>query len=408
MLAPDAAELLLPEGSHLIHLGPSKTGTTSIQNALRANADELLRHGVVYPGDDAKAESAVTAMLDAAKMAPRFVAQRERFDADLAAADGRRVCISNELLARSKSAQAERLVAAWGGERPHILMAVRRFDRYLPSEWQQNVKQNEALGYGDYLELVLRGGAPSTDERWHSAWESHQTHRVVERWAAAAGGLENVTVMVVSESDRGRLTTIFETMLGLPAGTLDEAPRNRSLSYQETELIRLWRKEFSRNDASRTDQHRFVRRAGWRLMAQPQSPNAAKMPPLPLTYRAEVQEFTEQRIAGLKRLQAQGLRIVGDLEELRVPDSAFVDGEASDLATFEAEDVQRLLQGIAEAIKVEDRTTRREQRKKVKQLQRQIKRLKQRLANRPATPTPGPLARVGGRLDRGLAKLRRS
>ena len=38
--------IVLPEGTILLHIGPHKTGTTSLQNSVRANRDEILRQGV--------------------------------------------------------------------------------------------------------------------------------------------------------------------------------------------------------------------------------------------------------------------------------------------------------------------------------------------------------------------------
>ncbi|MBB2893816.1 hypothetical protein [Flexivirga oryzae] len=45
---PHDHELLLPEGSLLLHIGPSKTGSTAIQIAFDQVRDQLGQYGVGY------------------------------------------------------------------------------------------------------------------------------------------------------------------------------------------------------------------------------------------------------------------------------------------------------------------------------------------------------------------------
>jgi len=58
--APDA--LLLPAGTRLVHIGPSKTGTTSLQAALWAGREAMLAQGVRHAGRTRNPASAVRAV----------------------------------------------------------------------------------------------------------------------------------------------------------------------------------------------------------------------------------------------------------------------------------------------------------------------------------------------------------
>ena len=49
--------IVLPEGTILLHIGPHKTGTTSLQNSVRANRDEILRQGVYYGAPEGRLAS---------------------------------------------------------------------------------------------------------------------------------------------------------------------------------------------------------------------------------------------------------------------------------------------------------------------------------------------------------------
>ena len=59
---PDGERLLLPEGTRLVHIGPHKTGTTSLQAALYAARPALLEQGVRHVGKTRNPASAVRAV----------------------------------------------------------------------------------------------------------------------------------------------------------------------------------------------------------------------------------------------------------------------------------------------------------------------------------------------------------
>ena len=50
-------------------------------------------------------------------------------------------------------------------------------------------------------------------------WRRHRHDELVTRWATAAGA-QNLTVIVVDDSDRLMLPRTFESLLGLPNGFL--------------------------------------------------------------------------------------------------------------------------------------------------------------------------------------------
>jgi len=55
--------LRLPEGARLLHIGPQKTGTTSLQAAMHARRDDLARHGVVYAGKGMRPRAPIWALI---------------------------------------------------------------------------------------------------------------------------------------------------------------------------------------------------------------------------------------------------------------------------------------------------------------------------------------------------------
>ncbi len=343
----------LPERTRLLHLGPTKTGSTTLQFALFARQAELAEHGVCYPGSRAKQQRPLAHLLDwqlRRGTKPPDPEEYELVERQIAAAGDRRVVLSSERLGRASGEEARRVVEHYGAEHPHVVAVARRYDRYLPSEWQQNVKQLETRSYDAWLRLVL--GPPRPDDYgWRFVWTAHDTVGLAQRWGELVGW-ENLTILVADEDDRSALFTAFERLLGLPLGFLAEAPvprTNRSYGYEEIELLRRWNKAFAVRGVSSEAKVALVRQAARRLERLPTVDRPSPLPLLPVWSRAAVTELSERRIEGLRHLQTKGLRVVGDLERLRVPDAAFGEGEAQGLSRFSGDEVDRLLTAIAES-----------------------------------------------------------
>src|SRR5699024_12572636 len=53
----------LPERTRLLHIGPMKTGTSALQTAARDRRQQLLDHGVRYPGNRTNHRTEMGALL---------------------------------------------------------------------------------------------------------------------------------------------------------------------------------------------------------------------------------------------------------------------------------------------------------------------------------------------------------
>ncbi len=378
-MAPKADSLLLPEGTNLIHLGPTKTGSTHLQHALFARQAELLQRGICYPGTRAKQQYPIAHAMGwgTTRHDQQAVAVESEIVArQLAEAAGQQVCLSYERLARAQDAEIPRLVERFGGDRPHVVAVARRYDRYLPSEWQQNVKQMETRSYQEWLELIL-GPPQPTDYDWNFVWRAHDTGLLAARWGEQVG-LENMTVVVGSETDHGSLMHVFEGLLGLPEGFISEARvkrSNQSHSYDQIELFRRLNRAFGPDLPPRVHL-RLVRYISHRFGEIQAREHASKIPALPEWARGPVVERSERRIEQLRTLEQQGLRIVGDLDDLRVPEGAFAGHEVAELGGFASEDVDDLLSALAKRIRRDVRRVDNSAQKQAR-LEKQLKKLRQ-------------------------------
>lgn len=240
-------DLLLPPHTRLFHIGPHKTGTTALQGAAHARREELLEHGVRYPGRTFNHRVAVNAfmgrgfgwMVDGEKSTPapsykKWQALKDEMERD----HERRFLFGHEY---ASSAEEEHIVG-WAkdlGPSLHVVITLRAYSRMLPSLWQETLKRNAGrMGYEKWLRNVLRPeevGLPGRKVRFDHSY-------LISRWAQELGP-ERVTVVALDPADHAFVFHAFEDMLGLPremlasANPADQAI-NRSMSTPEAELFR--------------------------------------------------------------------------------------------------------------------------------------------------------------------------
>ncbi|MEU5316406.1 hypothetical protein AB0G67_06725 [Streptomyces sp. NPDC021056] len=312
-VANDGVITPLPAGTRLLHIGPHKTGTTSIQGALFAVKDRLGGYGVDWPAATRHPmEAVLAACARPGMMGDAGPSEKQWLQlVDKARGAGRRTSvISSEFFADAPDdATVARIVEQLGRESAHILVTLRPLARIMPSQWQQYVQNGLRMGYEDWLEHMLRK-APY-DKPNPSFWHRHRHDRLVERWARAAGP-ERVTVVVVDDRDRGGLMRTFESLLGLPADLLQEVPdaANRSLTLAETEMLRNLNKEFRGNDLPEELYSKLVRHGAVMHMKNACSPTAQDVKISTPQWAVEAAAEIGARMA--RRIGTMGVRVLGD------------------------------------------------------------------------------------------------
>ena len=228
----------LPERAVLLHVGPHKTGTTSVQYAFHLARPALAEHGVRYAGSRRHSVEAAQAVRGVRpKVSHRHGVRqwRELVDESRTAADAR-VVISSEWLSEATPEAIGAIVEDLGADRVHVVVTLRPLASILPSQWQQYVQGGVTLAYDEWLDAVLRHPELRITT---SFWQRHLHDQLVGRWAEVVGS-DRVTVIVADDHDPGFVLRAFETLLGLPEQTLllHEDRSNRSLTWPEIEVIR--------------------------------------------------------------------------------------------------------------------------------------------------------------------------
>lgn len=344
--------MLLPAGSCLLHIGPYKTGSTALQEAMHQHRSELRELGVVYPGQGRRPERAGKAVLGRqmrGRDAPPLSGWL-KIAAEVAEAADYRVCLSTEDFCSASARQARRIVADLGRDRVHVVAVARRLDKLVPSQWQERVKSHRAHSYHRWLRAVLEGEGSGFEHRVF--WASHDIPAMIARWAPIVGP-QRFHVIVTDDSDRGWLSDVFEQMLGLPQGMLRLARSlNPSLSNSGTELVRRlnevslaqrWPDEVYYNVIQRGLMSAMV--AGRR------SPVDGRIPPPPAWAHARISKVAAAQIDQIRSL---GVSVIGDLDRLRIPDLDAQEGaqaESDDDGTPETISIDAAVRAVAGTVR---------------------------------------------------------
>lgn len=371
--------IALPPGVRLVHIGPHKTGTTALQRALHHSRSELHEQGVHYAYPTLQAYRPAISLTGRRGRRGGPVSDPADWDAlvdEVRAAGDMRVVVSSESFANAETADIARLRDDLGADRLHVVRMVRRYDRLAPSQWQQGLLNGRRVSLDRFCAKLLQ-----PDSQF---WRRHGFATLTRHWADVVGP-ENVSVVVVDESDPRWLLHVFERMLELRDGTLPLPTEraNRSLSLAEAETLRQVNLAIAEQGWSDRVFHRYVREgasAGFKRLA---ADAEAGRPQLPREVHEMLREVTGHHVQELLGL---GVRVVGDVDLLRIPPWAEVghDGGSSEPVSVSPAAVASAAAGV------------------VRMAEEPVP-----LDGKPAPSTADGTARDGGRLRRALPVRRR-
>jgi hypothetical protein len=309
----------LPEGAVLLHIGPYKTGSTAIQQALFDRRDALAEHGVLYPGRWRRLFREGHALM---QWSPRGrpvppVSVWDDFAAGIRERTDVRVCLSTEDFGRIRDARkSHKVIEDLGADRLHVIAVARAYHRLMPSHWQERVKSHERRTYDAWLRELLEGD--DSQEVPRSFWTSHDVEYMASRWLDVLPP-ERFTLVVTDDSDRDVLPRTFERMLGLPTGLLAPAEStNASLSMNAVEVLRRVNEEFAERGWSDRDYVGLVQDGMVRALQDAgRGAGDTPVPPLPGWARPLVAARSQRRVEVIERL---GIDVVGDPASLLLPE----------------------------------------------------------------------------------------
>ena len=322
--APPTRAMPLPEGVRLVHIGPHKTGTTAVQNALWNARRRLLDQNVRLVGRSRNPSNAVRAVADQSSPystgKPPSMRHWQGLVSEIRRAKEPRTVVSSEFFAWADEAHIRRVVDDLERDRIHVVVTLRPLLRVMPSMWQQNIQAGAEASFDDWLHQVLADpGRPF--------WTLQRHDQLIDRWAAIIG-VERVTGVIVDDRDHGVVMRAFEGLLGLEEETLvvERDRMNRSLTMAEAEAVRAFNVTFNAQGLPRDLHARTMRFGAAQLMKERVPPKAELPVTMPGWAYPDVARIQGEIVRGIR---ASGVAIVGDLAVLEdVPPPPASDPEA--------------------------------------------------------------------------------
>jgi hypothetical protein len=321
-------DVLLPEGARLLHIGPHKTGTSSLQSAFHQARRSLADHGVLYAGPNRQPLRAAqaAAAIGSPEARRRPIEPWHELLREIRATRAPRVVISSEWFADARDEAIRHIVDDLDPARAHVVVTVRPLASILPSQWQQHVQAGVGVPYETWLESVFAG----TSALATTFWRRHRHDALIDRWAAAAGPA-NVSVVVADDRDHGVVLRTFERLAGLPAGLLvaERDRSNRSLTRPEVELIRALNVGLGERQIDPRLRLDLVLFGAARHLRGREPGGEETRIETPAWAVARAVEAGREIAAGIAR---SGVRVLGDLDTLEAPGATASNRAARDAA----------------------------------------------------------------------------
>jgi hypothetical protein len=337
----------LPAGTRLLHIGPHKTGTTTMQAAFHASREQLAEQGVHYAGKRAHSMAAAMASLNRALPTQSSTPTR-RWDelvAEVKASSADKVVVSSEFYSDAKPERIGGIIDELGRDQVHVVVTLRSVHRIMPSQWQQYIQNRFVISYHDWLEEMLLNAEHTTVTP--TFWNRHRHDRLVRLWAEEVG-TDRLTVIVVDEQDKSMLASSFEQLLSVRPGTLKSAETaNRSLTFTEVELLREFNARWREREWSEADYTRLVRFGAARHLQQ-RTPGADEERLLTPQWAVDrALEVQREMVAAIRDL---GVPVIGDLDALADPARVKDVGENRPVTEVPPDVAARLAAGLAKAV----------------------------------------------------------
>ncbi len=310
--------IALPAGVRLLHIGPHKTGTTTVQAAFHQNREQLISLGVHYAGQRAHPmTAAIGASTNRRLPSNSAKAGREAWEnllSEIRSNDGRAVVLSSEFFCEANAQRAEAIVEDLGADRVHVVITLRPLVNIVGSQWQQYIQNRAVMSYADWLEGVL---LDESSRMTPTFWQRHRHDRLVQRWADIVGP-NNLTVIILDEHDHGMLLRSFERLLGLEADTLvvENVAANRSLTLAEVELLRTFNRHYLAEGLSFADYTELIRFGAARhLQERRPAPGEAAL----ATPAWAVDRALEIGAEMAQAIEESGVNLIGSTSALAAP-----------------------------------------------------------------------------------------
>jgi len=291
----------------VLHVGAMKSGTSYLQRLMMTNRQLLLDRGVLLPGRVWRDQvGGVVEILERKRVAtpPRPGAWQALVD-EMAAWDGVGL-VSMEFLGPIGLRRIERVVSTLPEGAIDVVVTARDLNRSIPAMWQESLKNGQSFTFDEYVTAIRQNDGPG-----NGFWREQTIGAICRRWSEVLGH-EHVTLVTVPPpgAPRDTLWRRFAEAVGMDdEGVEHPSVANESLGAASVEVLRRLNIRLQDLDFPQyapVVKHRLAKGvlAGRRDLE----------PALGFEVPSWLPELSDAMIGRLREL---GVRVVGDLEDLR-------------------------------------------------------------------------------------------
>jgi hypothetical protein len=334
-------------GTRVLHIGPHKTGTTTLQAACHHSREGMAAQGVHYAGPNGQPMAAAIAAAQGRALPTHAEAATDRWQElleEIRASTADRVLVSSEFFADAPAERVPAITEALDPARLEVVVTLRPLVKILPSQWQQYMQNRMVIPYASWLEEQLIAESTTVTP---SFWRRHRHDRLVRRWVDVVG-VDRLTVVVVDDRDKQMLTSTFEQLLALRPGTLrSEGSANRSLTWVEVEMLRAFNQLWRDRGWSEADYTALVRFGAARHLQQRR--------PGPEEERLRTPQWAVDRAVAIQKemladIEATGVRIIGEPALLTAPGAVPEVGDNAPVTEVPVDIAARLSAGLVRSL----------------------------------------------------------
>lgn len=333
----------------ILHIGPHKTGTTTLQAGLGQNRDRLREQGVVYPGrlpHELNAATAVsTKTVDPGQNLQTATDQWFGMLDEIRSADARVGILSSEFYSETPQERIGWLMDRLG-PKSRVVITLRPLSRIMTSQWQQYMQNRITISWDDWLRAILAD--PKPGKVTPSFWRRHRHDLLVRRWLEVVGP-DRLTVVAVDDHDPEFVLRSFEQLLEVEQGSLTptELRANRSLTLEEVELVRRFNELYVASGLRAVDYTSLIRYGAIRFLQN--------RPVAPDGHRILMPDWARERVAELATMMiddiaASGAKIIGPLRDLADPELAPKAGVNPEVTTIPPQLAADLAAGVVDTM----------------------------------------------------------
>ena len=341
-----------------LHIGTPKSGTSYVQDVLALNRERLAGDGVLWPGetwrDQVKAVRDVLDFFPNDVVNPAVKGSWDRLRAEIMAWDGHAAVISMEWLVHAQPHQVETIRESLAPHEVRVVVTARDIARGVPAQWQEQV-QNWAVWTWDEYQEAVTSGIDFEHPPGRQFWIDHDLGRMLRNWAQGGVPAEHTTVVTVPgrAAPPELLWQRFAEVIGVDAGyDTKVAPSNTSIGMPSAELLRRVNVATREAGLDWAYGDPVVKWVLAKRILGPRRPKEYGLK-LPTSHREWAERESRRLIADV---EAAGVRVVGDLQELMPEDSAFADApppSAEELLDAAVDGLTGLVMQIAKRVEMD-------------------------------------------------------